>query len=96
MAVWGFLVISGVDNLIKPYLISRANQMSLLLVFLGVIGGAIAFGFIGVFLGPTLLGIAYALVVDWGSTEPGREAPPSPTGRTRRRPARLTHHPATA
>jgi predicted PurR-regulated permease PerM len=49
--------------------------MSLLLVFLGVIGGAVAFGFIGIFLGPTLLGVAYSLVVDWGSAGTGRPHP---------------------
>jgi predicted PurR-regulated permease PerM len=80
MAAWGFFAISGVDNLIKPYLISRANQMPLLVVFLGVLGGAVAFGFIGVFLGPTLLGVGYALLVDWsaGGQERRRAAAGSP------------------
>ena len=80
MAAWGFFLISGVDNLIKPYLISRANQMPLLLVFLGVIGGAMAFGFIGIFLGPTLLGIAYSLLVDWGASSTRARAPGPPGG----------------
>lgn len=73
MALWGFLAVSGLENLIKPYLISRESQMPFLVGFLGVVGGALAFGFIGVFLGPTLLGVAYALLLSWGAPpeEPG-------------------------
>lgn len=81
MAAWGFFVISGVDNLIKPYLISRESRMPLLLVFLGVLGGAFAFGFIGIFLGPTLLGVAYALVLDWTQERVQQHAPPPSPGR---------------
>ena len=66
-ALWGVLAVSGVKSLIKPYLISRESRTPVLLVFLGVAGGAAAFGFIGIFLGPTLLAVAYALVVDWGA-----------------------------
>lgn len=74
-ALWGLLVVSGSKSLLKPYLISRESQMPILIVFLGVVGGAAAFGFIGVFLGPTLLGVAYALLVDWGrSPETARAA----------------------
>jgi predicted PurR-regulated permease PerM len=78
MVLYGFFVISGVDNLIKPYLISRESQMPFLIVFLGVIGGAMAFGFIGVFLGPTLLGVAYALPLEWGSGPPTEGGKPEP------------------
>jgi predicted PurR-regulated permease PerM len=77
VAAYGFFVISGVDNLLRPYLISRESQMPLLLVFLGVIGGALAFGFIGIFLGPTLLGVAYALVADWSTGEAVAEPEPA-------------------
>jgi predicted PurR-regulated permease PerM len=84
MAVWGFFVISGVDNLIKPYLISRANRMPLLVVFLGVLGGAYAFGFIGIFLGPTLLGVGYALLVDWSTGEQDRTPRAAPGATSRR------------
>jgi predicted PurR-regulated permease PerM len=51
MAVWCFFVISGIDNIIKPYLISRGSRLPFILTLLGVLGGALAFGFIGVFLG---------------------------------------------
>jgi predicted PurR-regulated permease PerM len=64
MVVWG-LAISSVDNFLKPYLISQGSAMPFVLVFFGVLGGALAFGFIGVFLGPTLLAVGYRLAVEW-------------------------------
>lgn len=65
MALWGGLVISGADNFVRPYLISRGSQLPFLVVFMGVIGGAVAFGFLGIFLGPTLLALGIALVREW-------------------------------
>lgn len=65
MVVYGAAVISSVDNFIKPILMSRAGNLSMLLVVLGVFGGAIAFGFIGLFLGPVLLAVAWNLVKAW-------------------------------
>ena len=65
MAVWGLLVVGGVDNVIRPMLITRGMSMPLTLVFLGVIGGLLAYGLIGVFLGPTLVAIAYTLLLAW-------------------------------
>ena len=72
MAIWGFISISGIDNIIRPYLISRESRLPLLLVFLGVIGGVLAFGFIGLFLGPTLLALGFTLLMEW--TVGGRKA----------------------
>jgi predicted PurR-regulated permease PerM len=42
-------------------------------VLLGVLGGAIAFGFIGVFLGPVLLAVGYALLLEWAALRTGIE-----------------------
>ena len=64
MLIWGFGV-SSVDNLLKPWLISQGSTLPFLLIFFGVVGGALVFGFIGVFLGPTLLAVGYRLVLDW-------------------------------
>ena len=69
LLVWGFFVISGVDNILKPYLISRGGNLPLVIVLLGVFGGLIAFGFIGLFIGPTLLAVAYSLLMDWSATQ---------------------------
>lgn len=62
MLLWGFLVVSGVDNFLRPYFISRDSKQSFALILLGVLGGLLAFGFIGLFLGPTLLAIGSTLV----------------------------------
>jgi len=61
MLFWGLFGISGIDNLVRPYLISRGGSLPFVLVFLGVLGGIIAFGFIGIFIGPTLLAAGYCL-----------------------------------
>ena len=65
MTIWGFFVISGVDNLVRPYLISRGSNLPFVIVLLGAIGGVIAFGFIGLFLGPVLLAVGYALTREY-------------------------------
>ena len=70
MALWGFLVISGIDNIVKPLLISHGVNLPFILILLGVLGGVIAFGVIGVFLGPALLALGYSLISEWTS---GRE-----------------------
>jgi predicted PurR-regulated permease PerM len=62
MVVYGVVIISMVDNVIKPYIISRGSRLSFITMLLGVLGGVITFGFIGVFLGPTLLAVGYSLV----------------------------------
>jgi predicted PurR-regulated permease PerM len=65
--VWGVAVVSSVDNFIKPLIISRGSNLPFILVLLGVLGGVVAFGFIGVFLGPTLLAVGFALIQDWSA-----------------------------
>ncbi len=61
MSVYGLLAISSVDNLIKPYIISRGSKLSFIVMFIGVLGGVTTFGFIGIFLGPTLLAVGFSL-----------------------------------
>lgn len=61
MVIYGFVAISGIDNFIKPYIISRGAKLPFIIMFIGAIGGIVAFGFIGIFLGPTLLTVGYSL-----------------------------------
>ncbi len=75
MVIYGAAVISSVDNFIKPILMSRAGNLSMLLVVLGVFGGAIAFGFIGLFVGPALLAVAWSLTKAWLDRSTALEAP---------------------
>lgn len=65
--IWGLAVGLGTDHLLKPILISRLGTTPLLIVMIGVFGGALAFGFLGIFLGPTLLAAGYSLLDEWSS-----------------------------
>ncbi|MDA7085671.1 AI-2E family transporter [Pseudomonas sp. SA3-5] len=76
LGIWGMFVISGVDNILKPYLISRGGNLPLVVVLLGVFGGLLAFGFMGLFLGPTLLAVAYSLLTDWVANKTPASQPP--------------------
>jgi predicted PurR-regulated permease PerM len=73
MAIWGGLVVSSTDNFIRAWLISRTSSLSFLPVFLGAVGGVLAFGFLGIFLGPVLLALGLAVVKSWAEP-PGRRA----------------------
>jgi predicted PurR-regulated permease PerM len=64
MLVWGVLV-NNIEPVVKPLLISKGSDMPFLLIFFGVLGGAVAFGFIGIFLGPTLLAVGFRVVREW-------------------------------
>ncbi|WP_026873012.1 AI-2E family transporter YdiK [Inquilinus limosus] len=59
------LVAMTVDNFIRPVLIRRGADLPLLLILAGVIGGLIAFGLVGIFLGPTILAVGYTLLRAW-------------------------------
>jgi len=72
--VWALLC-GTLDNVLRPMLIKRGADLPLLLIFTGVIGGLIAFGVIGLFIGPVVLAVAYTLLVAWVSEgEPSDEA----------------------
>jgi predicted PurR-regulated permease PerM len=78
LVLWGFIVVGGADNIIRPYFISRGSDLPFVLVFLGVLGGTLAFGFLGLFLGPTLLATGYEIVRDWARIDASPSAPPEP------------------
>ena len=69
--VWGsFLlvvtvVVGALDNVLRPILIKKGADLPLLLIFAGVIGGLIAFGLIGIFVGPMVLAVTYTLLGAW-------------------------------
>jgi len=76
-ALWGsvligWTVITGsLDNFLRPMLIKKGADLPLLLVFLGVLGGLLAFGVIGLFVGPVLLAVSYTLITAWVGDEHG-------------------------
>ena len=76
MIFWG-LVVTVIDNFIKPFLIGVGVEMPLSLTILGVFGGFVAFGFLGLFIGPTLIAVGFTLLEAW------RSAPTAtPVGKT--------------
>jgi len=65
LLAWGTLVVSWVDNLIRPMVISSASRTPFLLVMFGVLGGVTAFGLIGLFVGPVILAVLMAVWREW-------------------------------
>ena len=65
LGLWGILVISWVDNLIRPIVISGATKIPFIIIFIGVLRGLTAFGFVGLFIGPVVLAIGLAVWREW-------------------------------
>jgi predicted PurR-regulated permease PerM len=69
--VWGTflliwtLVVGTMDNFLRPMLIKKGADLPFLLIFAGVVGGLIAFGLIGIFVGPVVLAVAHTLLAAW-------------------------------
>lgn len=80
LVVWSLAVGLSIDNVLKPIIIGRSSHVPFILIMLGVLGGAAAFGLLGVFVGPTLLAVAHAVLRDWFSVEDAMAstAPPAP------------------
>jgi predicted PurR-regulated permease PerM len=68
--VWAIFCVTF-DNVMRPTLIKWGVDLPLLLIFAGVIGGFIAFGVIGLIIGPVVLAVAYTLLIDWVSEKEG-------------------------
>ena len=65
LLLWGTLVVSWVDNLVRPLVISNATRIPFVLVMFGVLGGLAAFGLVGLFLGPVVLAVLMAVWREW-------------------------------
>ncbi|RPJ21687.1 MAG: AI-2E family transporter YdiK [Desulfobacteraceae bacterium] len=80
LLIWT-VVVGSMDNFLRPFLIKKGADLPLLLIFIGVVGGLIAFGIIGLFVGPVVLAVAHKLLSAWVDEEiaelepPGRQAP---------------------
>jgi predicted PurR-regulated permease PerM len=82
MLAWGAGLVSMADNVVRPLLISRGGTTPIVLTLLGILGGVFAFGFLGLFLGPTLLALGYSLLQEWTSPEPAAAESRSAHGQT--------------
>lgn len=65
IVLWFVLFVGTIDNWLRPILISREVELPFILIMFGIFGGLLSFGFIGLFLGPTLLSTGFALILDW-------------------------------
>ncbi len=65
LLAYGVIVVSGTDHIVRPYFIARGAKLPFLLTVLGVLGGVFAFGVLGIFLGPVLLGVGFTLVMEF-------------------------------
>ncbi len=67
MAIYGLVLISSIDNVLRPMLISGSGtaRVPFLLVFFGVLGGLASFGMLGLFLGPVVLSVTFALAAEF-------------------------------
>ncbi|MGH7114785.1 MAG: AI-2E family transporter YdiK [Stellaceae bacterium] len=69
LLIWSIIVIS-LDNIVRPLLIRKGAHIPLVLLLAGVIGGLIAFGLVGIFLGPVVLAVGYTLLQAWLEEDP--------------------------
>lgn len=76
LLIWCIVPLT-VDNILRPYFIKRGVDLPLWLIFVGVMGGLLAFGIIGLFLGPVVLAVMYTLMESWVD-ELGPEPDPGP------------------
>ena len=76
LAIYGTVAISGADSLIRPWFIARGAHLPFLLTILGVLGGVLAFGLLGVFVGPVLLGTGHTLMNEWLKRDEPETPPP--------------------
>jgi predicted PurR-regulated permease PerM len=74
LAAWGILVVGSTDNVLRPLLISGRGKLPFLLIFFGVLGGLASFGLIGLFVGPVILSVVFALVREYAQVSASDEA----------------------
>ena len=65
--IWGLTAVSWIDNVVRPLVISGAAQIPFLLVLFGVLGGLVAFGLVGLFIGPVVLAVILAVWREWNA-----------------------------
>jgi predicted PurR-regulated permease PerM len=70
LAVWGTVVVSTIDNVLRPLFISHTTKLSAILVFIGVLGGVASFGLLGVFVGPAIVAVAQWLWLELAAPVP--------------------------
>jgi predicted PurR-regulated permease PerM len=89
LALYGALVISVVDNILKPLIIGERTKVPVLLLFFTILGGLKVYGFLGIFLGPIIIALGMAFLTIYrevylrpsqGTLHPGKPKPPAEEG----------------
>ena len=65
VSIYGLVILMGIDNILKPFLIARSGKLPVLVLFLGVLGGMAAWGFTGMFKGAIILAVFYTILQSW-------------------------------
>lgn len=74
LLVWS-VVVTTLDNFVRPILIRKGADLPLLLIFAGVIGGMLSFGLVGIFIGPVVLAVTWTLTMAWIEDALGKDEP---------------------
>lgn len=90
LLVWGIVVVGMSDNVVRPLVLKKGIEMSTLTIFLSLMGGVQAFGFMGLFAGPVIMTMAFVMLrilneerMAWQDSrcpaaEPAEETPAEP------------------
>ncbi|MDR1510214.1 MAG: AI-2E family transporter [Synergistaceae bacterium] len=76
LLAWGFMVVSSIDNLLRPLFIYEGTKAHVLMIFIGILGGISTWGFLGLFMGPLVLSIAYFMLRLYHTAASPAETPP--------------------
>ncbi|MBV1834091.1 AI-2E family transporter [Novacetimonas pomaceti] len=76
LLLYGTIIVSGADHIMRPMFIARGAQLPYLLTVLGVLGGIWTFGGLGIFLGPVLIGVGYTLTAEFAAGDPATRMSP--------------------
>ena len=78
VALWSVVAVQGTDAIVKPLIMARTAQLSTLLLFVGVLGGLLAWGFTGMFIGGASLAVVWTLLQTWLRASPAPEDEKAP------------------
>jgi predicted PurR-regulated permease PerM len=87
LAVWSVLNYGLLENVLRLYMIGRSSELPMLVLLLGILGGLIAFGLLGLLIGPALLAVGFALVSEWSAAPPVPQASGAAAATGREQPA---------
>jgi predicted PurR-regulated permease PerM len=77
MLVWA-IVVGNIDSYIRPVVISKGADLPFIIVFLGILGGIATGGILGLFIGATVLGLFYTLLMEWSAEDGDTSVTPTP------------------